>query len=59
MRDVTKIEAARIGRTLSVAIAAVLFGSTMILSAVGPARASESAVLAASQPTPAPARYLA
>ena len=59
MRDVTKIEAARIGRTLSVAIAAVLFGSTLFLSAVGPARSSVCAGLSASQPTPAPARYLA
>ncbi|MEJ7925858.1 hypothetical protein WG908_03700 [Sphingobium sp. AN641] len=59
MREETKIEAGRIGQALSVALAAVLFGSTMILSAVGPARASEAAVMAASQPAPAPARYLA
>lgn len=31
-----------IGQLMSVAIVAVLFGSTMILSAVGPARASEA-----------------
>ncbi len=39
-----------IGRVLSVAIAALLFGSTMILSAVGPARAGEA---------PATLRYMA
>jgi hypothetical protein len=43
---------------MSVAIAAVLFGSTLILSAVGPARASEGVVLA-TQDTPATLRYLA
>jgi hypothetical protein len=59
MNDKTKFEMSQIGQTLSVAIAAVLFGSTMILSAVGPARASEATVLAASQPTPATVRYLA
>lgn len=47
-----------IGQTLSVAIAALLFGSTMILSAVGPARASEAPVLA-TKATPATLRYLA
>jgi len=47
-----------IGQLMSVAIAAVLFGSTMILSAVGPARASEAPVLA-TQDTPATLRYLA
>ena len=47
-----------IGQLMSVAIAAVLFGSTMILSAVGPARASEAPILASSD-MPAPARYLA
>jgi hypothetical protein len=47
-----------IGQLMSVAIAAVLFGSTMILSAVGPARASETPILAA-QDTPANLRYLA
>jgi|UPI0004181625 hypothetical protein len=47
-----------IGQLLSVAIAAVLFGSTLILSAVGPARASEAPMLA-TQDTPAALRYLA
>jgi len=47
-----------IGQLMSVAIAAVLFGSTMILSAVGPARASEVTILATQQ-TPATLRYLA
>jgi hypothetical protein len=54
----TKTTAREIGQTLSVAIAALLFGSTMILSAVGPARASEAPVLA-SYTTPATLRYLA
>ncbi|WP_311269439.1 hypothetical protein [Sphingobium sp. WCS2017Hpa-17] len=54
-----------IGQLMSVAIAAVLFGSTMILSAVGPASASENATRAseapilATQQTPATLRYLA
>ena len=47
-----------IGQLMSVAIAAILFGLTMILSAVGPARASEAPILASSQ-TAAPAPYLA
>jgi hypothetical protein len=47
-----------IGKSLSIAIAAALFGSTMILSAVGPARASEK-VEAASHEGPATVRYLA
>ncbi|WP_162849078.1 hypothetical protein [Sphingobium amiense] len=47
-----------IGQLMSVAIAAVLFGSTMILSAVGPARASETPALA-SHNSPASVRYLA
>ncbi|WP_420144982.1 hypothetical protein [Sphingobium sp.] len=53
------------GQLMSVAVAAVLFGSTMILSAVGPARASEKAFRAseapipATQETPATLRYLA
>lgn len=47
-----------IGQFLSVVIASVLFGSTLILSAVGPARASEAPMLA-SQATPAALRYLA
>lgn len=47
-----------LGQSMSVALAAVLFGSTMILSAVGPARASETPVLA-SKTTPASIRYLA
>lgn len=54
-----------IGQLMSVAIAAVLFGSTVILSAVGPASASENATPAseapilATQQTPATLRYLA
>ncbi|MEK7342889.1 MAG: hypothetical protein AABZ73_03595 [Pseudomonadota bacterium] len=54
-----------IGQLMSVAIAAVLFGSTMILSAVGPARASEKAPRASETPAlakhdmAAPSRYLA
>jgi hypothetical protein len=59
MSKESKFEVRQIGQTLSVAIAAVLFGSTMILSAVGPARASEAVTLAASHPTPATVRYLA
>lgn len=51
-------EIREIGQLLSAAIAAVLLGSTMILSAVGPARASETPMLAA-QNTPAALRYLA
>ncbi len=47
-----------LGQMASVALTAVLFGSTMILSAVGPARASETPVLA-SDTTPATLRYLA
>lgn len=53
----TKFE---IGKSLSAAICALLFGSTMILSAVGPARASSNVVpaeLAQSQPAVSP--YLA
>ncbi|MEJ7932774.1 hypothetical protein WG907_00700 [Sphingobium sp. AN558] len=58
MEDHKKIAIRDIGQMLSVAIAAVLFGSTMILSAVGPARASEAPVLA-SKTTPVSLRYLA
>ncbi|WP_176597124.1 MULTISPECIES: hypothetical protein [Sphingobium] len=47
-----------IGQFLSVAIASVLFGSTLILSAVGPARASEVPLLA-NHDCPAALRYLA
>ena len=47
-----------IGKQLSVAICAVLFGSTMVLSAVGPAKASEPTTLADSH-VPATVRYLA
>jgi hypothetical protein len=47
-----------IGQLMSVALAALLFGSTLILSAVGPARASEAPMLA-SQTTPVALRYLA
>ncbi len=50
--------AREIGQTLSLAIAALLLGSTMILSAVGPARASEAPILA-DHATPAALRYLA
>lgn len=54
-----------ISQLMSAAIAALLFGSTMILSAVGPARASENAPRAseapilAAQHSTAPLRYLA
>ncbi len=47
-----------IGQLMSVALAALLFGSTLILSAVGPARASEAPMLA-SQTIPMALRYLA
>ncbi|WP_147418726.1 hypothetical protein [Sphingobium terrigena] len=47
-----------IGQLMSVALAALLLGSTLILSAVGPARASEAPMLA-SQTTPVALRYLA
>ncbi|WP_176400370.1 hypothetical protein [Sphingobium sp. Z007] len=47
-----------ISQLLSAAIAALLFGSTMILSAVGPARASEAPILATQHST-ATLRYLA
>jgi hypothetical protein len=53
------LEIKEIGKNLSVAIAAVLFGSTMILSAVGPARASETTVLASTQQSHETVRYLA
>ena len=54
-----------ISQLMSAAIAALLFGSTMILSAVGPARASENGPRASEAPilaTPhdtASLRYLA
>ncbi|WP_336965818.1 hypothetical protein [Sphingobium aquiterrae] len=49
-----------IGKSLSIAIIAALFGSTMILAAVGPARASETIAAAAClQHAPATVRYLA
>ncbi|HEX7876390.1 MAG TPA: hypothetical protein VF489_07360 [Sphingobium sp.] len=51
-------KARAIGQFVTVAIASVLFGSTMILSAVGPARASEAAMLACHS-SPAALRYLA
>ncbi|WP_169800555.1 hypothetical protein [Sphingobium cloacae] len=51
-------EVREIGQLLSVAMGAMLFGSTVILSAVGPARASEAPMLAATD-TPAALRYLA
>ncbi|WP_162854517.1 hypothetical protein [Sphingobium estronivorans] len=47
-----------IGQLLSVAIASVLFGSTLILSAVGPARASELP-MPATHDCPAALHYLA
>ncbi|WP_242128397.1 hypothetical protein [Sphingobium sp. Sx8-8] len=47
-----------IGQLLSVAIASVLFGSTLVLSAVGPARASELPLIA-NHDCPAAAHYLA
>lgn len=50
--------AREIGQLMSVAIAAVLFGSTMILSAVGPARAGETPT-PAHEAAPATLRYLA
>ena len=43
-----------IGQLMSVAIAAILFGSTMILSAVGPARASEAPMRAHPRARPNP-----
>ena len=52
-------EAKEIGKSLSIAIAAVLFGSTMILSAVGPARASDTIVSATGHQSPETVRYLA
>jgi hypothetical protein len=55
----TNTQAKEIGRSLSVAIAAVLFGSTMILSAVGPARANEAPVAGSHPCSPEAVRYLA
>lgn len=55
----TKFE---IGKSLSAALCALLFGSTMILSAVGPARASTDVaqtVLAQGHTAPAAGHYLA
>lgn len=55
----TKFE---IGKSVSAAVCALLFGSIMILSAVGPARASSDvpqAELAQSQQFPAVIHYLA
>lgn len=46
------------GQFLSVILASVLFGSTLILSAVGPARASEGPMLA-DHDCPAATYYLA
>ncbi|HKX21928.1 MAG TPA: hypothetical protein VJM81_01500 [Rhizorhapis sp.] len=51
-----------IGKSLSAALCALLFGTTMILSAVGPARANSNApeaILAQGQNLPAPGHYLA
>lgn len=47
-----------VGQYLPVLLVSILFGSTMILSAVGPARASEVPVFAC-QDHPAALRYLA
>jgi hypothetical protein len=47
-----------IGKSLSIAICAVLFGSTMVLSAVGPARA-ETMTQASAHQSPETVRYLA
>ena len=47
-----------LGQFLSVVLVSVLFGSTMILSAVGPARASEMPLLV-THDCPAPPPYLA
>ncbi|WP_313809374.1 hypothetical protein [Sphingobium sp.] len=47
-----------IGQFLSVVLASVLFGSTLILSAVGPARASEVPTLV-NHDCPAALYYLA
>ena len=55
-KDTAKVR--EVGQFLSVAIASILFGSTLILSAVGPARASEATVLAG-QDNPAALHYLA
>lgn len=52
----------QVSQHLSVAICAVLFGSTMVLSAVGPARASETGQAVhsmASGQSPQAARYMA
>lgn len=52
----------QISQHISVAICAVLFGSTMVLSAVGPARANETGATVhsmASDQTPQAVRYLA
>ncbi|WP_189338358.1 hypothetical protein [Sphingobium sp. SCG-1] len=52
----------QISQHISVAICAVLFGSTMVLSAVGPARANEtggSVHSMASEKSPEVVRYLA
>lgn len=55
------VEAKDIGKRFSVAICAVLFASTMVLSAVGPARASSETgqpIMAAPSSSQA-VRYLA
>ena len=48
-----------IGQLMSFAVAALLVGSTLILAAVGPARASETPILASETHNPATPRYLA
>ncbi|HJT39708.1 MAG TPA: hypothetical protein VJ762_05190 [Sphingobium sp.] len=55
-KDIVKIR--EIGQLLSIALASILFGSTLVLSAVGPARASEAPVLAGHN-NPAALYYLA
>lgn len=54
------LEAKQFGRTATVAIAALMFGSITVLSAVGPARATEQHGLAAAAiETPTTVRSLA
>ncbi|EQB10196.1 hypothetical protein L288_04455 [Sphingobium quisquiliarum P25] len=56
--DTDNEESGAKGRLLFIAFAAILFGSTMILSAAGPAKASEAAVLTCGD-GPLILRYLA
>lgn len=55
-KDIVKIR--EIGQLLSIALASILIGSTLVLSAVGPARASEAPVPAGHN-NPAALYYLA